>query len=180
MLLATVLLLAGCGGTKDAQNDLLEMRRELCAKQCAFLAEIHADFGEITYDFKLDCQFDTDGSMIFAIVSPDTISGITGKIDSAGGALTFEDKAVAFEFLADGQVSPVCAPWLVMKGLRSGFLASWAAEDGGTMLSVDDSFEGNSVNFRVFVTRDLHPLSAEILWEGRCILSIAVENFRYL
>ncbi len=180
LLVAAVLLLGGCGKTKDAQNDLLKIRQDISGKEYAFLASIHADFGENTYDFKLDCRFDTVGNMTFSIVSPETISGITGKINTAGGQLTFDDKAVAFCLMADGQISPVCAPWLAIKGLRSGFLSSWRKEDGGTLFSIDDTFEGARVAFRVVVTNDLQIQSAEILWEDRCILSIAVENFRYL
>lgn len=180
VLLATILLFSGCSGTKEIQNDLLKIRNELSGKEYAFLACIHADFGENTYDFKLDCHFDADGNMTFTVTSPTTISGITGKIDAAGGALTFDDKAVAFCVLADGQVSPVCTPWLVMKALRSGFLSSWAQENGGTILSIDDSFEGAGASFRVLISKQLHPQSAEVLWEGRCILSMTVENFRYL
>lgn len=180
VLLATMLLLGGCGKTEDVQNDLLKMRKELSGNEYTFLAYIHADFGENTYDFKLDCKFDAVGNMTFTIISPETISGITGKIDTAGGALIFDEEAVVFNLLADGQVSPVCAPWLVMKGLCGGFLSSWGQESDSTILTIDDSFQGESISFRVSVTKNLQPLSAEILWEDRCILSITVENFRYL
>ena len=179
-LLATMLLLGGCGKTENVQNDLLKMRKELSGKRYSFLACIHADFGENTYDFKLDCQFDAIGNMTFTIISPETISGITGKIDRAGGALVFDDKAVVFNLLADGQISPVCAPWLVMKGLCGGFLSSWGQQSDGTILTIDDSFQGKNVSFRVSLTKNLQPRSAEILWEGRCILSVMVEDFRYL
>lgn len=180
VLLVAMLLLSGCSGTKDAQNDLLKMRKDLSGKEYAFLASIHADFGENTYDFKLDCRFDSAGNMTFSIISPETISGITGKINTAGGQLTFDDKAVAFCLIADGQISPVCAPWLIIKGLRSGFLSSWGSEDGAKILSIDDTFEGENVTFRILIAKDQQIKSAEILWEGRSILSVAVENFRYL
>lgn len=179
-LLLTFWMLSGCSGTKDTQDKLLKMREELSRHEYAFLANIHADFGENTYDFVLDCRFDTAGSMTFTVNSPETISGITGKITATGGKLTFDDKAVAFCLLADGDISPVSAPWLVTKGLRSGFLASWREEGSDTMVTIDDSFEGSEISFQVLISNDLHPISAEVIWEGRCILSMTVENFRYL
>jgi len=36
-----------------------------------------------------------------------TISGITGSLSQNGGKLTFDDKALAFDVMADGLVSPV-------------------------------------------------------------------------
>ncbi len=180
MLFAAMLMIAGCSSKKDGQNDMLKLREVISGKEYAFLAIIHADFGDNTYDFKLDCQFDTAGSMTFSIVSPDTISGITGKIHSSGGELTFDDKAVAFHLLADGNISPVCAPWLAMRGVRSGFISSWGSEQDGKVFTIDDTFEDLNVSFRVLVARDLQIKSVEIYWEDRCILSIAVENFRYL
>ena len=179
-LLTAMLMIVGCSIKKDGQNDLLKLREGISGKQYAFLAIIHADFGENTNDFKLDCMFDTAGNMTFSIVAPDRISGITGKIHSSGGELTFDDKAVAFHLLADGNISPVCAPWLAMRGLRSGFISSWGSEDEGKVFTIDDTFEGLNINFRVLITRDLQVKSVEIYWEDRCILSIAVENFRYL
>ncbi len=179
-LLVALVLFSGCSGTKDAQDKLLKMRSELSQKECAFSAHIHADFGENTYDFILDCRFDNSGNMSFAVNSPETISGITGKISTAGGALTFDDKAVGFCLLADGEISPVSGPWLMLKALRGGFLASWREEKGGTLITVDDSFEGSAVSFQILVSQNLQPISAEIIWKGNSILSITVENFRYL
>lgn len=179
-LLLIVFILSGCSGTKDAQDKLLEMREKLSRSEYAFLANIHADFGEHTYDFVLNCRFDTAGGMTFTVNSPETISGITGQITASGGALTFDDKAVAFCLLADGEISPVSAPWLVVKGLRGGFLSSWREEGSDISVCIDDSFAGSPISFQVQISKDLQPVSAEVIWEGRCILSVTVENFRYL
>lgn len=180
VLLVSIFLLTGCSGTKEGQNDLLKLREIISGKDYAFLANIHADFGENTYDFKLDCHFDAAGSMTFSIVSPDTILGITGNISATGGELTFDDKAVAFYLLADGIISPVSAPWLAMKGIRSGFVSSWGEEEGGKVFTIEDILEGTNVTFRVLIGKDLQIKSAEIIWEDRCILSLTVEDFRYL
>ncbi len=179
-LILLCIILSGCGGTKDTQDKLLTMREDLSAKGCAFSANIHADFGENTYDFVLDCVFDEAGNMTFSVKSPETISGISGKVTIQGGALTFDDRSLAFCLLADGDISPVAGPWLLMKGLRSGFLSSWREESGGTLVTIDDSFQGAAVSFQILISKDLMPVHGEIIWEGRSILTIAVENFCYL
>ncbi len=179
-LILLCIILSGCGGTKDTQDKLLRMRQDLSGRGHTLTANIHADFGENTYDFVLDCVFDTTGNMTFSVKYPETISGISGKITEQGGALTFDDKSVAFCLLADGDISPVAGPWLVMKGLRGGFLASWREEGGGTVVTIDDTFQGVAVSFQILVTEDLTPAHAEVIWEGRSILTIAVENFCYL
>lgn len=179
-LLISFWMLSGCSGTKETQDKFLKIRQELSQQECSFLANIHADFGENTYDFVLNCHFDTAGNMTFTVSSPETISGITGKITTTGGKLTFDDKSVAFCLLADGDISPVSTPWLVIKGLRSGFLSSWREEGSNIMVRIDDSFQGSPVSFQVLISKNLQPISAEVIWEGRSILSMTVEEFRYM
>ncbi len=180
VLVLSLLLLTGCGGTKNTQDKLLQLREKLSQEPCGFTCHISADFGSSTYDFTLDCGFDTAGNMDFTVKQPDTISGITGHVAASGGNLTFDDKAVAFSMLAEGELTPISAPWLMMKGLRSGYLSAWAQEKEGILLTVDDSFHGEEIQFRILLSDDLVPISAEILKEGSCVLSLRVDSFRYL
>ncbi len=179
-MVITLCLLTGCGDTEGAQDKLLQMRNKLMQGGCSFISYIHADFGDTTYDFAVLCCFDTQGNMTFEVKEPESISGITGKIDSAGGALTFDDKAVAFSLLADGEITPISGPWLMIKALRSGYLSAWREASNGTLLSIDDSYDGSYIAFKILISKDFMPLSGEILWKGRCVLSISVEEFRYL
>ena len=180
LILAFLLFLSGCTGTREAQDKLLQLRQSLSQGSYAFTANICADFGEHTYSFSLDCRFDAAGNMTFCVLSPDTISGITGKIEANEATLTFDDKSVAFLLLADGLVSPVSAPWLVVKGLRGGYLSSWRTEGEGILVCIDDTFEGENISFEILISAEILPRSAEIYWEGRRILSLTIENFRYL
>ena len=87
---------------------------------------------------------------------------------------------MAFPLLAEGQVSPVSAPWLLMKTLRSGYLTSCGTEDGTLRLSIDDSYEDDALHLDIWLNEEELPKHGEILWQGRRILSVAVENFRFL
>lgn len=180
VLLAVLLFLSGCTGTEETQDRLLQLRQSLSKSDFAFIANISADFGEHTYSFSLDCRFGADGAMTFCVQSPDTIAGITGKIEAGGGLLTFDDKSVGFFLLADGIVSPVSAPWLAIKGLRGGYLSSWRQEGERILVCIDDTFEGEKVSFDFGISNDDLPQSADIYWEGRRIIAISIESFRFL
>ncbi len=179
-LLMAIFFLTGCSSADTAQDGLLQMRKDLESKACQFQADVRADFGEYIYDFSLNCQFDTAGTMTFSVIAPESISGISGTVSSAGGKLTFDGTALGFPLLADGELSPVTGPWLFMKGLRNGYLASWAQQGEGIRLTIDDSFENAPMQMRVNLNHQMAPVSAEILWDGRSILSVQVGNFRYL
>lgn len=179
-VLMVLVLLSGCAGTEETQDRLLRLRQTLSEKESQFVANIHADFGETVYDFTLMCHFDTEGNMTFEVQLPQTISGVTGKVSAAGGALTFDDTSVAFSLLADGELTPVSAPWLMMKGLRGGYLAAWSSQGNRLVLTVDDSYENSPMQFRFVLDNEMSLLSGDILWDGRRILSVTAEDFRYL
>ena len=117
--------------------------------------------------------------MAFTVTEPSTIAGITGKIDGSGGAITFDDKVLAFQTIADGLVTPVTAPWLFIKTLRSGYLKDATETEQGFEMSIDDSYAEESLQLRIRTAGDV-PDSAEIFWQSRRILTIAVENFSFL
>ena len=72
----------------------------------------------------MDCKADSSGNLTFTVVKPETISGITGTLSGDGGNLTFDDTALHFELMAENQLSPVSAPWILIKTLRNGYITS--------------------------------------------------------
>lgn len=179
-ILGVLLLLSGCKGSSDALERAVSLRnRVLDSNGCSFSATVTADYGEQIYIFKMDCKTDREGNVTFAVVEPATIAGITGKITGTGGAITFDDKVLAFQTIADGLVTPVSAPWLLIKTLRSGYLKDAAITNTGLEISIDDSYAEKSLQLRIRTAEDL-PSSAEIFWQGRRILTVIVEEFSFL
>ena len=180
VFLCMVLMLCGCKNGNEPLNKALAIRNQLLTGDgCSFTAEVHADYGEKLYIFKMDCQVDEAGKLTFKILEPTTIQGITGKVSADGGAITFDDKILAFPTIADGQITPVSAPWLIIKTLRSGYLKSCADLDDGFEMIIDDSYEEETLQLSV-VARGKMPISAEIFWQGRRVLTITIEAFTYL
>ena len=179
-LLCVIILLSGCGTSDFSINKAMTIRKKLLdSNGCSFKATVTADYGKEIYQFSMDCQVDKDGNVTFTVLTPESISGISGKISDEGGAITFDDTVLAFQMLADGQVTPVSAPWLLIKTLRSGYLNGCANTDKGFQISIDDSYAEESLHLEI-MTVDLSPVSAEIYWQGRRVLTLLVENFTYL
>lgn len=171
-------MLSGCGRKDDALDKALAMRQRLQGAACTFECTVTADYGEKIHVFSMRCAADLSGDMTFEVVSPESISGITGVISHDKGKLTFDDKALAFELLADGQFSPVSAPWILIRTLRGGYLTSCTETHYGMLLCIDDSYDSDPLRLDVRMDKDGNPISAEILWQGRRILSMEIENFQ--
>ena len=125
----------------------------------------------------MDCQCDFHGNLPFAVTEPETIAGITGKVSDAGGKLTFDDTALQFDLMADDQVTPVSAPWILMKTCRAGNIPSAGMDGGRLRLTIDDSYEDDALHLDIWLGEDNRPENAEILYKERRILSLKVTNF---
>ena len=104
----TLLMLTGCSKTRDMLDRAMTLRASLLAcESCTFDAAITADYGDEIHTFEMQCDGDNDGNLEFRVTKPDSIAGITGVIAAGEGKLAFDDTAVAFPLLAEGQVTPV-------------------------------------------------------------------------
>ena len=173
-------LLSGCQAKDHSLEEAMELRTQILnAEKCSFQAVVTADYGDDLYTFQMECEADSAGNLSFTVIDPETIRGITGHISQDSAGLTFDDKVLAFQTIADGLVTPVTAPWLFMKTLRSGYLKDVAETEQGFEISIDDSYAEESLQLRIRTAGDL-PAFAEIFWQGRRILTVSVENFSFL
>lgn len=180
-LLCILLLFTGCARAQSGMDRAIAARESLLnASGCTFEAEVTADYGDKTYTFTMDCEADNAGNVRFFVTQPETIAGIGGRLGGEGGSLTFDGSVLAFPLMADGVLSPVGAPWAMLRALRGGYLTDCAEQSGGCRVTIDDSFSGESLRVEVLTGADDLPLTAEILWEGRRILSVCVRNFALL
>ena len=130
--------------------------------------------------FVMDCVADQQGSVTFTVTAPETISGITGNLTAQSGFLTFDEEVLAISMLADGQLSPVSAPWILVNTLRGGYLRYVSETAEGYRLTVDDTYEDRAMQVEIWVNEENVPVGAEVIWQGRRILTMKVENFSFL
>lgn len=177
-LIIVVFLLCGCHADNSELSAVMDFRSRLQqGKGCSFTAKISADYGSVVYQFVLDCVTDESGNLSFSVVSPESISGISGKIDGQGGKMTFDDKMLAFDTIADGQVTPVSAPWVMMKTLFSGYISSAGKDREDIHAVMNDSYREQALEVDVWFDTTVCPKHCEILWQGRRVLSLDVEKF---
>lgn len=177
-VIVSLLLLTGCTG-KDAELDrAMGLRAKLLGSCCTFEAEITADYGHSIQTFRVYCEGNTQGDLGFTVTAPESIVGITGRIEKGEGKLSFRDTALAFPLLAEEQLSPVSSPWIFWNTLRGGYLTAAGMEDDLLRLTIDESYEEDALTVDIWLDQQDNPVRAEILYDGRRILTLNIENFQ--
>ena len=179
-ILLALLLLSGCGGRGSELDRAMALRTKLLSQGVTFHASITADYGDMVHTFSLFCEADSQGNVMFTVTEPQSIRDITGIIRSGTGKLTFDDQAIAFDLLADGQLSPISAPWIFLKALHSGYMTSCGKEGEYLRLAVDDSYAEDALHLDIWLGSGDLPVREEILWQGSRVLSMDVGNFIFV
>ena len=158
----------------------ISIRSRLQNSGCEFLTTITADYNEYAYTFCLSCKTDTDGNLNFSVIKPESVAGISGYLSASGGKLTFEEYALLFSTLSEGLLSPVSAPWVLLNGLKSGYISAVGEYNDGLKIEVDETYEENTLKIIVYTDKYDIPIAAEIFDQERRIIKLDVENFVYL
>lgn len=180
VFVCVICLLSGCS-SRNSMDEAIRLRTDLLAGSgCSFQCEITADYGEKLYTFGMECQGDQEGNLLFTVTEPTTIAGICGRVTGTEGALTFDDRVLAFETIADGYLTPVSAPWVFVKTLRSGYLRSCVETEDGFCMEIDDTYAESSLQLRIYTDKNAVPTGGEIFWNNRRILTLEVDHFTIL
>ena len=167
----------GCSGPDPAMEAALELRsRCLGAGQITFEAEICADYITSIEQFTLECAFDATDTMTFTVAEPEEISGIRGTVSGTEGTVGYDDTVLGFPLLAEGRLSPVSGPWVLMKAIRSGAIIAAGREGEKIHLTIDDSYADNALTVDVWLEEGA-VTEAEIAWEGRRCLTMSLDDF---
>ena len=178
--LCLLLLLTGCDPGSELERGMALRSAVLSAEKCCMDVHITADYGDFLSQFSLTCLFDNKGDLSFSVLQPESIEGIKGGISSSEGSIQFENTVLYFDLLADEQLSPISAPWILMKALRSGYLKNACIDGTDLLLTFEDSFEDDALQVDIWLDSDNIPERAEILFRGYRILSMKLENFQFL
>lgn len=172
-----LLLLIGCSADDTDMNRALALREQLLISSCSFDTQITVDYGDAIYTFGMYCNSDPQGNVSFSVTDPATLCGISGMLTANGGRLIFDETALAFPMLAEGEVSPVSTPWLFLTALRSGYISSVGMEDALLRLTVNDTYAEDSLQLDIWLDATNVPQYAQITWRGRRVLSMQVSSF---
>lgn len=176
-LLLVITALSGCSGENAPLTDAMDFRERLLSSNgCRFSAEITADYGDSLTQFTMECEADAAGELEFEISQPETIAGIRGSISDQGGSIRFEDQSLYFPLLTDELLTPASAPWILLRTLRSGYITSACMEENLLHVTVNDDYEDDALMLDIWLEGEC-PVRADILHDGKRILSVQVENF---
>ena len=174
-------LLAGCATDSGELDKVLLLRSDLQkGNKCSFDVDVTADYGDSVTSFTLTCASDNQQNMRIVVQKPESISGVSCEISGEKGSLTFDEKVLAFEMIADGQLTPISAPWLMMKALRGGYISAISKEKEGVFVRLDDSYSGCVFSVDLWLNENNTPEQAEIVWQGKRIMSMRISNYEIL
>ena len=155
----------------------LELRsRCLASHQVNFRVRMSADYITHIESFRLECSQDAEGAMAFRVLDPADIEGICGTVSGTEGTVEFDDTVLAFPLIAEGRLSPLSGPWVLMKAIRSGNILAAGHEGELIHLTIDDSYADNALTVDLWLENG-SVCEAEIAWEGRRCLTMTVEDF---
>ena len=167
----------GCSGPDPAMEAALALRsRCLASEQVSLRAEVRADYITTVEEFSLACDLDREGTMAFQVLEPEEIADIRGTVRGTEGSVEFDETVLAFALLAEGRLSPLSAPWVLMKAIRSGCINAAGTEGDGVHVIIDDSYADNALTVDLWLEEG-RVTEAEIAWEGRLCVTMTVEDF---
>lgn len=177
-ILLLLCILAGCSGGEADLDRVMGLRADLLGcVGCSFDVTVTADYGDELYTFGMACTGGNTGDLAFTVTAPESIAGITGKFAGEKGLLTFDDFALEFPRLTDDQITPVSGPWILLKTLMGGYLTACGMDGENLMVTINDSYEDDALTLDIWLNAENRPLRAEILYDGRRIVTMDIENF---
>lgn len=172
-----LVFLLGCTGQDPAMEAALELRsRCLSAPSVRFTAGIRADYITHLEEFSLECVGDQDGKISFLVLTPEEISDIRGSVSGTDGTVEFDETVLAFPLMAQGRLSPLAGPWVVLQAIRSGNILAAGREGELLHLTIDDSYADNALTVDLWLEEG-EVEQAEISWEGRRCLTMTFDDF---
>lgn len=182
-LFLALIFLSSCGlsKTEDDIQPAIDFRAKLLnAGGASFIAEVIADYGDEVYSFTLDCTYSSDGTTQITVLLPETISGITAKIENDSGTVSFGETELTFGTLADDVVTPLAAPAVVGRSWQSAYIAAAGKEEKSCRISYEDGYEADKLCIDTWFSAEGIPIYSEICYHNNCILRMNISNFQFI
>ena len=90
--------------------------------------------------------------------------------------MLFRSVVLAYPLMAQGRLSPLSGPWVVMKAIRSGCIIAAGQEGELTRVTIDDSYADNALTVDVWLEEG-QVIQAEVAWEGLRCLVMTFDDF---
>ncbi len=145
---------------------------------CSFTADVQADYGDRVYGFTMACRYE-GGEAQMEILAPDAIAGISAKTSQGGTELRFDGAELDFGQLANGFVSPVATPWLLVQCWMEEYIAYAGADGDLERITYLRGYHEEELAVDTWF-RDSIPVHAEVAQEGVRRLTVEIRNFQMI
>ena len=175
-------LLCACAGkrTESVQAPVDFRAGLLRAGGCSLRLEATADVGDQVCVFVLDCVLGADCSAELTLREPETLEGITARIDGDTGSLRFDDVCVTFGLPADSRLSPMEAPGMLIRAWIEGYIASAGTEGEEGCAVYEVGYGPDACRVETRFDADGIPIRAELSLEGRVICKFEISEYQLL
>lgn len=175
-----LIALSGCRKEPSPAQKALDFRTALLeAGGCSYTALIHADYGERTYSFTVDCTYHVDGTASLTVLQPEEIAGISAEISGAGAIVEFQDLALDFGQMADGTVSPVEVCHLLGQCWGGAYIDSSGKDGEMERISYQYGYEEEQLAVDTWLDQTGVPVCADVMYENVRCLHVQLTDFRF-
>ena len=77
-------------------------------------------------------------------------------------------------------VTPVSAPWVFLNALRGGYICGYSSDEKETTILINDTYEDEALELYICLGEQNIPTGAEIIWQGRRVIALNIQEFAVL
>lgn len=156
----------------------LQLRTELLqAGGCRYAADVSVNYDDVRFDFSLDCVCGADGAARMTIRAPQTLAGIAAELSASSARVEFEDTAVAFGLMADGNLAPMQLPQLFVQALCADYISSAGREGDAVRVTYLHGYDDDELTVDVWLSGALLPEYAEVSYQGQMLAAMTITDF---
>ena len=156
----------------------LQLRTELLqAGGCRYAADVSVNYDDVRFDFTLDCVCGADGAARMTIRAPQTLAGIAAELSASSARVEFEDTAVAFGLMADGNLAPMQLPQLLVQALCADYISSAGQEGDAVRVTYLHGYDDDELTVDVWLSGALLPEYAEVSYQGQMLAAMTITDF---
>lgn len=188
-MIALCLVLTACGQSTDTGTEELALgiRAEYIAMTgCAGETRLTADYGQRVYEYTLEFTYEKDGELVFTVVEPENIAGITARVKDGNTMLEFDGiRLETGELYGDG-LSPIDGLPALLDYARSGYIAECGMETIGETRALriccrdPENQPGKGTEATLWFNSDTHDLMrGEISSDGYTVVRCEFTSFSF-
>ncbi len=156
----------------------LQLRTELLqAGGCRYAADVSVNYDDVRFDFSLDCVCGADGAARMTIRAPQTLAGIAAELSASSARVEFEDTAVAFGLMADGNLAPMQLPQLLVQALCADYIEAAGREGDAVRVTYLHGYDEKELTVDVWLSGALMPDYAEVSYQGQMLAAMTITDF---